>query len=33
MVKTAFEKAPYPTVPYIIRELKQLIQKEKNDVS
>ena len=33
MVKTAFEKAPYPTVPYVIRELKQLIQKEKNDVS
>jgi len=33
MVKTAFEKASYPTVPYIIRELKQLIQKEKNDVS
>jgi transposase InsO family protein len=33
MVKIAFEKASYPTVPYIIRELKQLIQKEKNDVS
>ena len=33
MVKTAFEKAPYPTVPYIVRELKQLIKKEKNDVS
>ena len=33
MVKTAFEKAPYPTVPYVIRELKQLIRKEKNDVS
>ena len=33
MVKTVFEKAPYPTVPYIIRELKQLIRKEKNDVS
>ncbi len=33
MVKTAFEKALYPTVPYIIRELKQLIRKEKNDVS
>lgn len=32
-VKTAFEKAAYPTVPYIIAELKQLIQKEKNDVS
>jgi len=33
MVKTAFEKAPYPTVSYVIRELKQLIKKEKNDVS
>jgi transposase InsO family protein len=33
MVKTAFEKALYPTVTYIIRELKQLIRKEKNDVS
>jgi len=33
MVKTAFENALYPTVPYIIRELKQLIQKEKNNVS
>ena len=33
LLKTAFEKAPYPTVPYVIRELKQLIQKEKNDVS
>ncbi|MCP4362727.1 MAG: hypothetical protein GY796_32380, partial [Chloroflexi bacterium] len=33
MVKTAFEKAPYPTVPYIVRELKYLIQKEKNHVS
>lgn len=33
MVKTAFEKALYPTVPYVIRELKQLIRKEKNDVS
>ena len=33
MVKTAFEKAPYPTLPYIIRELKRLIRKEKNDVS
>jgi transposase InsO family protein len=32
MVKTAFEKSPYPTVPYVIRELKQLI-KEENDVS
>jgi hypothetical protein len=33
MLKTAFEKALYPTVPYIIRELKQLIQKEGKDVS
>ena len=33
MVKTAFEQAPYPTVPYIVRELKQLIGKEKNHVS
>jgi len=33
MVKTAFEQAPYPTVPYIVRELKQLIRKEKDDVS
>ncbi len=33
MVKTAFEKTPYSTLPYIIRELKQLIRKEKNDVS
>jgi hypothetical protein len=33
MVKTAFEKASYPTIPYVIRELKQLIQKEKNHVS
>ena len=33
MLKTAFEKTPYPTVSYIIRELKQLIQKEENDVS
>jgi transposase InsO family protein len=32
MLKQAFEKALYPTVPYIIRELKQLIRKEKNDV-
>ena len=32
-VKTAFEKAPYPTVPYVVRELKYLIQKEKNHVS
>jgi hypothetical protein len=33
MLKTAFEKAPYPTVPYVIRELKQLIRKEKKNVS
>jgi transposase InsO family protein len=33
MLKVAFEKALYPTVPYIIRELKLLIQKEENDVS
>lgn len=33
MLKQAFEKALYPTVPYIIRELKQLIQKEVDDVS
>jgi transposase InsO family protein len=33
MVQTAFEKAPYPTLAYIIRELKRLIRKEKNDVS
>ena len=33
MLKKAFEKAPYKTVPYVIRELKQLIQKEKNHVS
>ena len=33
MVKAAFENAPHPTVTYIIRELKQLIEKEKNDVS
>ncbi len=33
MVKTAFEKTPYSTLPYIIRELKQLIRKERNDVS
>lgn len=32
-VKTAFEKAQYPTVPYIIFELKQLIKKEENNVS
>jgi putative transposase len=33
MLKQAFEKAVYPTVPYIIRELKQLIRKEIDDVS
>ena len=33
MLKAAFEKALHPTVPYIIRELKLLIQKEENDVS
>jgi len=33
MVKKAFELAAHPTVPYVIRELKQLIQKEKNHVS
>ena len=33
MVKQAFEKALYPTIPYIIRELKQLIRKEADDVS
>jgi len=33
MLKQAFEKATYPTVPYIIRELKQLIRKEIDDVS
>ncbi len=33
MLKEAFEKALYPTVPYIILELKQLIRKEVNDVS
>lgn len=33
MVKQAFEMALYPTVPYVIRELKHLIQKEVNDVS
>ena len=33
MLKQAFEKALYPTVPYIIRELKQLIRKEAQDVS
>jgi transposase InsO family protein len=33
MLKRAFENALYPTVPYIIRELKQLIRKETQDVS
>jgi hypothetical protein len=33
MVKQAFEKVLYPTVPYIIRELKHLIRKEVDDVS
>ena len=33
MVKQAFEKTLYPTLPYIIRELKQLIRKELDDVS
>ena len=33
MLKAAFEKALHPTVPYIIRELKLLIQKEENNVS
>ena len=33
IVKQAFEKALYPTVPYIIRELKHLIRKEVDDVS
>ena len=33
MVNQAFEKALYPTIPYIIRELKQLIRKEADDVS
>ena len=33
MVKQAFETALYPTVPYIIRELKHLIRKEADDVS
>ncbi len=33
MLKKAFETALYPTVPYIIRELKLLIQKEVEDVS
>jgi putative transposase len=33
MLKQAFENALYPTVPYIIRELKYLIRKEVHDVS
>ena len=33
MLKEAFEMALYPTVPYIIRELKLLILKEAKDVS
>ena len=33
MVKLAFESALYPKLPYIIRELKQLIRKEVDDVS
>jgi hypothetical protein len=33
MLKQAFEKALYKTVPYIILELKHLIQKEVDDVS
>jgi hypothetical protein len=33
MLKQAFEKALHPTIPYIIRELKQLIKKEADDVS
>jgi len=33
MVKSAFENARYPSVPYIIIELKQLIQKEVHHVS
>lgn len=33
MLKQAFENALYPTVPYIIRELKYLIRKEVDDVS
>jgi hypothetical protein len=32
-LKQAFETALYPTVPYILRELKLLIQKEVDDVS
>ena len=33
MLKQAFEKALYPTVAYIILELKHLIQKEVDNVS
>lgn len=33
MVKKAFEMALYPTVPYIILELKHLIRKENDNVS
>jgi hypothetical protein len=33
LVKKAFENAPYPKLPYIIRELKLLIQKEEENVS
>jgi putative transposase len=33
MLKQAFEKALYKTLPYIIRELKLLIRKEVDDVS
>ena len=33
MVKLAFESALYPTLPYIIRELKELTRKELDDVS
>jgi len=32
MVKKAFENAPYPKLPYIIRELKLLIRKEDENV-
>ena len=33
MVKDAFANTPYATVPYVVRELKILIQKDKNNVS
>ena len=33
MLTQAFETALYPTVPYIVRELKHLIRKEVDDVS